>query len=295
VSAPVESPPSALARARVPRRFHFIYLRPRSEQLHLAHYLCLESCLRVNQPDRVFLYCRQEPHGEYWERLRERVTLVTVQGAESAPELHYAKRKMNRYRDIHETDFLRLEILLESGGVYADLDTLFVNPFPPELFEHSFVLGREHDRRGDPGEAPSQSLCNAVVIAEPGAAFAQLWLERMPDAFNGTWDAHSTELAEALRAEHPDLVHVEPTRSFYPYLYTRADLAALFEQLHTDLDGVYSIHMWAHLWWSRWRRDFSSFHAGALTERYVRAANATYAYAARPILAAAESAPALAR
>ena len=275
---------------RIPRIFHFIYLSPRSEELSLAYYLCLESCLRVNEPDEVFLYCRHEPRGAYWERLRERVTLVVVAGSEVVPELNYPRRRMNRYRDLHETDFLRLEILLRQGGVYADLDTLFVNPLAPELFEHSFVIGRELDVYRGGGEEAVPSLCNAVLMCAPGAPFARLWLQRMPAAFDGTWDAHSTGLAELLRAEHPELVHIEPSRSFYPFMFTREDLAKLFEELHTDLEGVYSIHMWAHLWWSRWRRDFSSFHGGRLSERYVRAGGTTYAHAARPVLMAATDA-----
>ncbi len=280
----------APAPARIPRIFHFIYLSPSSEELSLAYYLCLESCLRVNEPDTVFLYCRHAPRGRYWERLRERVTLVVVAGSALVPELRYPRRRMNRYRDLHETDFLRLEILLRHGGIYADLDTLFVNPLAPELFEHSFVIGRELDVIRGGGEEAVPSLCNAVLMCAPEARFARLWLERMPAAFDGSWDAHSTGLAELLRAEHPDLVHVEPSRSFYPFMFTREDLAKLFEELHTDLDGVYSIHMWAHLWWSRWRRDFSSFHGGRLSDRYVRAGRTTYAHAARPILLAATDA-----
>jgi len=288
--SPSSSERTSAPPARIPRIFHFTYLSPRSDELSLAYYLCLESCLQVNEPDEVFLHCRHTPHGPYWQRLRGRVTPVVVSGYEVVPQLNYPRRRMNRYRDLHETDFLRLEILLRQGGVYADLDTLFVNPLAAELFDQSFVIGRELDVFRRAGEEAVPSLCNAVLMCAPGAPFAQLWLERMPGAFDGSWDAHSTGLAELLRAEHPDLVHIEPPRSFYPFMFTREDLAKLFEELHTDLDGVYSIHLWAHLWWSRWRRDFSSFHGGRLNESYVRAARTTYAHAARPILAAAAAA-----
>ena len=44
----------------------------------------------------------------------------------------------------HEADFLRLDILLAHGGVYADMDTLFVREYPDPWFEESFAIGEEN-------------------------------------------------------------------------------------------------------------------------------------------------------
>jgi hypothetical protein len=276
--------------ARIPRIFHFVFgLREQKTPFHLAHYLCLESCLRVNQPDEVQFHYRNEPYGPYWDRIRERITLVSVDRLEVVPDLRYPHRKMARERYAHESDFIRLAILIRSGGVYADIDTIFVNPLRAHMYEQQFVIGRESEVVQHPGEPPTAALCNALLMAEPESEFARVWLERMPDAFDGSWSAHSTQLPELLRAEHPELLHVEPERSFYPYMWTREGIAALFEERHPDFDGVYSMHLWAHLWWSRWRRDFSRFHAGALTERYVHAGRTTYALAAQPTLAASDA------
>ena len=57
-----------------------------------------------------------------------------------------------------------------------------------------------------------------------------------------------------------------------------------FRGLDADFTGVASIHLWSHLWWERRRRDFSDFHAGLITEDYVREGRTTYAVAARPFL-----------
>lgn len=89
--------------------------------------------------------------------------------------------------------------MLDRGGVYADIDTIFVNPFPERLWEQPFVLGWEGDVVPATGEAPRPSLCNALIMAEPGAAFGRLWLEEMRAAFDGSWSAHSTPLPERLR------------------------------------------------------------------------------------------------
>jgi hypothetical protein len=41
----------------IPNQFHFVFgLRKQREPFHLAHYLCLESCRCVNQPESIRFY-----------------------------------------------------------------------------------------------------------------------------------------------------------------------------------------------------------------------------------------------
>jgi hypothetical protein len=106
----------------------------------------------------------------------------------------------------------------------------------------------------------------------------------MPDALDGTWSAHSCFLIHALSEAHPELVHLEPRESFYKHMWTREGLHTLLEGLDPDTEGVYSMHLWSHLWWSRKRKDFTRFHAGRLTERFVRNVDTTYNVIARRFL-----------
>lgn len=271
---------------RIPRHFHFIFgLRPQTEPFHLAHYLCIESCLRVNKPDRVTLYHHYTPHGRYWNLVKDRIELVQVPLVERVSAQSYDSGLIGSHlRYAHHADFIRIEKLVEHGGVYADIDTLFVRPVPDALFEKNFVIGRE-DPVADPATGETvPSLCNAFLMAEPGAAFARLWLERMPAALDGSWSNHSCGLAARLAEERPDLLHVEPPATFYPFMWTRDDLHGLLEESRPWPAGALSVHLWAHLWWDASRKDFSEFHGDRLTEDYVRKADTTYALAARPFL-----------
>ncbi len=268
--------------ARVPSIFHFVYgLAPQTQAFHLVHYLAIASCLAVNRPGRVLVHCHHRPWGEYWDLIAPRVEVVRVR--RPAVALRYADRRVARYRYAHESDFVRLDALIAHGGVYADIDTLFVRPIPAPLFDAPFVLGREDDIRVD-GGAPQPSLCNAFIMAEPGAAFARHWRARMADAFDGSWSRHSTLLPAELAAAEPAAIHVEPPRTFYPFMWTREDLARLLVGDEAVEEGVASIHLWAHLWWAETRRDFCDFHAGLLTEEFIRDVNTTYTRLARPYL-----------
>jgi FkbM family methyltransferase len=269
----------------IPHQFHFVFgLRKQREPFHLAHYLCLESCRRVNQPQAMRFYHHYEPYGPYWDLIKPQLTLVKVPLHPMVHGFRYKDRAVKPFRYAHHSDFIRLEKLLEVGGVYADIDTLFVRPLPPSLFHKPFVLGRERDVQDPHTGRPTPSLCNALIMSPPGADFGRLWLEGMTAAFDGTWSNHSTLFPQQLATQFPDLVHVEPQRSFYHFSPTSRGLAALLEDCQPIPDGVYSIHLWAHLWWERRRVDFSLFHAGLLTEEFIRQVDTTYNCAARPFL-----------
>ncbi|GJG85311.1 hypothetical protein tb265_04920 [Gemmatimonadetes bacterium T265] len=272
---------------RIPNVFHFVFgLRRQTEPFHLAFYLCLESCWRVNRPDEILVYYHHEPYGRYWELAKRRVTPVRVPLGGVVEGFRYRDPAVAAFRYAHHADFVRLERLLAHGGIYADIDTIFVRPFPAHLREQRFVLGRERDVAPAGVDRPQRSLCNAVIMAEPNAEFGRRWLEAMPRAFDGSWSNHSTLLPQRLSEEHPELIHVEPPRTFYKHEWTRAGIRTLLQELDDDTEGVVSMHLWSHLWWSRHRRDFSSFHAGRLTERYLARVDTTYNIVARRYLPA---------
>jgi hypothetical protein len=272
----------------IPNTAHFVWgLKDEAEPLHLVHYLCLESCRRVQRPERIVLHCGHRPFGRYWDLLEPHVTLAPAERVAAVTAASGNETLVpRRFRYAHHADFVRLDALVESGGFYADLDTLFVAPFPDALFAAPFVMGREDDVRDELTGVVRPSLCNALLLSRQRAAFAMLWRRTAASALNGSWSNHSTLLPYELSTRFPDTVHVEPRRSFYRYGPNREDLATLFEGLDTDTAGMYSIHLWAHLWWAEERRDFSGFHAGLLTEQFVRTVDTTYTVLARPFLPA---------
>jgi hypothetical protein len=267
----------------IPRIFHFVYgLRNQTAPFHLLHYLAIESCLRVNTPEALLFHFHHEPWGDYWDLIRDKITPVRI--ARPKVRLRYDDRRVAAYSYAHESDFIRLDVLLEHGGVYADIDTVFIRPVPQRLYGQSFVLGREDDIVCQKSGARRASVCNAFIMSRAGSDFGALWRQRMEGAFDGSWSRHSTILPAELAQAHPDLVHIEPPGTFYPFMWTREDLRRLFEGCEcVDRDSA-SVHLWAHLWWSRRRRDFSDVHADMFTEKYIRATATTLNLLLQPFL-----------
>jgi hypothetical protein len=272
----------------VPNVFHFVFgLRPQSEPFHLMHFLCLASCIAVNRPTRIVFHCEHEPWGPYWDRIRPALEIRHIAPNQRIANFQYADPSVARYRYAHLADIARLEILLAEGGIYADMDTLFVAPLPGKFFDQSCTLGRERaDFKQNAIRSAGGSLCNAWIMAERGAPFVASWLERFWTHFDGSWSGHSTSLPYQMSCERPDLVSIEPESSFFYLSWTPAGIRALFENRVALPQGIYSLHLWSHLWWERERRDFSCFHKGRLTPAYVRNAESTYAEFARPYLPA---------
>ena len=121
-------------------------------------------------------------------------------------------------------------------------------------------------------------------MSEPGAPFARAWRERIAAALDGTWSSHSGLLPEQLSRLDPASVRVEPEASFFPFPATTAGLAALLAAPSSIPPQALSMHLWAHLWWERGRRDFSEVHGGRYLPSFVRHARTTLAEATRPYL-----------
>src|SRR5262249_44901279 len=247
---------------KIPNQFHFVFgLKEQREPFHLVFYLCLESCIRINNPERIFFYYHYEPHGRYWDLIKPKVTLIKVELPEPVLKFNYKDRLVNRYKYAHHSDFIRLEKVVEAGGIYADMDTIFVNRIPDELYKKSFVLGMEQDVYCARSERLKHSLCNAFIMSERDSEFGRLWIAEMGKAFDGSWSNHSCLLPQRLSETHPHLIHVEPSKSFYKHMWSREGLHTLLEGCDRDFTGVISMHLWNHLWWEKKRRDFSRFHS----------------------------------
>jgi len=272
---------------RIPNHFHFIFgLKPQEEPFHLAYYLCLESCFQINKPEKISFYYHHEPYGIYWEDIKDRLEIIQIDSSPFVKNIRYKDTFIEKFSYAHYTDFLRLEKIIEHGGVYADIDTLFVQKIPEELFTHEFVIGKEHDVEDPQTGEISSSLSNAFFLAQKESLFAKKWLDEMYSVFDGSWSKHSCQLAYTLSRLYPENIHIEPQRSFSPYNHTREGINALFRKTEKNLDEIYSIHLLEHLWWSRFRRDFSRFHSGYITKKHITKTNSTYNVVARKFLPA---------
>lgn len=240
----------------IPNRFHFCWGFAADfgrKPFSLVHYLAVKSAVEVNRPEAVHLYYKHEPQGPWWERAKPLVDLVPI---EPPTEIH----GMPVHHHAHQTDLVRLQVLHRHGGIYLDLDVLCLRPFTP-LREHSVVLGQE-------GENGFYGLCNAVVLAEPGAFLIERWLEGF-DPSRSLWQGFRSRGADRYWGEmavrypamladrYPDHVHVMGPRAFFWPTWNDSDLRLLFRRDGTAFDQAFCLHLWEQRSWDRYLAELT--------------------------------------
>ncbi|MEE1656924.1 glycosyltransferase [Microvirga sp. CF3062] len=229
----------------------------------------MASAIHHLRPERVFFYYEHEPRGPWWDltsQLVERVPVKAPTEVFGNPIHHYA----------HRADVLRLDRLLEHGGIYMDVDVIVHRSFD-DLLGHAVVLGQE-------GLDGHFGLANAVILAQPGAAFLRRWREQYRSFRNDVpggryWAEHSVALPKRLAETHVDEVTILPHNAFYWPLWDEGSLRALFTSTcQAEVQGLYANHLWESLAWD--------IYLAGLTPGRLRASNSIFSQWLQPYVAA---------
>ena len=261
----------------IPNIIHFIYgLDPSfgGKPFMLCHYLAIKSAFEINRPEKIYFVYAYEPQTEWFEKARPYVELVQI-----VPPKQIFGRSLHHFA--HMSDVIRLERLLEYGGIYLDLDTICVRSLAPML-GHRFVMGEEYEMWQESPDVPIRpyfkGLCNAVILSESDAPFLRTWYESYrefrsagKDAF---WSEHSVEIPGKIAETSPDTItRLGQTAFFFPS-WDEAGINAMF---HEDLEfpEAYLHHLWESVAWKYLER---------LTPESILTENTTYNRIARRFL-----------
>ena len=255
----------------IPRTLHFCFgLSPDfgGKPWGLVHHACLRRAVAVLRPERVLFHHEHEPRGPWWDLSRPLVTPVRLR----APTEVFGNRL---HRVEHQADVVRLRALVEHGGIYLDAD-VFVHRDFDDLLGHAAVLAfmGEGDR--------TIGLGNAVILAEPGAAFLRRWLADYRSFASRGYDAayidHSIKRPLGLWQAHRQEARVLDARAFYHPWCDQAGLRRIFDPGEDcDAGESYATHLWESLAWRSYLQD--------LTPGRVRAHDSAFHRWVRPLVA----------
>lgn len=217
----------------VPKFVHFIYGLDSDSvpEFGFLQWLSIVSSYASIRPSRIFFWHRAEPKGEWWERARPFVTdlreardVVEVFGN---PVTNYA----------HKADILRLEILIEHGGIYLDSDFVVWKSFD-HLLESDCVLAHE-------GERGWVGLGNSAIIARPASKFLLRWLDAYKDFDGREWNRHSIVMPKLLAFKYPREVRVLGYDPFFWPLWNEDGLQRMYtEKVHDFENAGLANHLW---------------------------------------------------
>jgi len=216
----------------IPNNVHMMWFTgPKSREFSFINLLAVKAAREVQKPDKlVFYYNVDHPENPYWEAAKSYADFVRYDPRErwAGEQIEYPQ---------YQADLARLEILLDCGGIYLDTDALLLRPLTP-LMEHSCVLGTESD---------TDTVANAVMLAEPHNPFLQKWLGALPPGLRSeVWAHHAVCLPAELLREDPMGVTRVPKSAFMPFGWQ--DKFILGPVGEDRLVDSYAVHMWDTIW-----------------------------------------------
>lgn len=225
----------------IPRIVHFIVGQEKRENTQnqstssssfiFINYLNILAARRQLKPDKLYIHYHTEPNTFWWNQTKQdpdiNVTLVKSRLVESI---------FNKSVDqlAHRADVMRLEILINYGGIYFDTDVLALRSFEPLLSLADVVMANQDD--------DEKTACSAIVIAKKNATF----LRRVYDAYqsfdDSCWDCHSVRLTGQLALIYPNEARLLPTVTFFYPGYYHGDI--FFRENDYNFSSNYASHLW---------------------------------------------------
>lgn len=244
----------------LPRLVHFIFgLAPLPDPtaFGLHHLICVKSA-RMHYPDHeLVMWHGYEPENNpYWRAAAKLCRMVAL-----TPPTQIFGNPLTIHA--HRTDVLRLQVLIEHGGLYLDLDSVVLRPLD-DVFVPGALMGVEAQE----ATGKVHGLCNAVIAAAPRANFLRRWLDCF-EFFNSTgadagYAFYASRLPLILARQRNDDIIMLGNRAFFPYWCDAAGLRAIFDSDHDAPKESYSLHLWESQ--ARQRGHFSGVTLAAIRE-----------------------------
>ncbi len=237
----------------IPNIFHFINIGPR--EFNIMHFISIMSAYKLNKPDKIYLYCdHDQKNNFYWEILKDILTIEKIK----APKVY---KGISLYSYQYQADIIRMEKLIERGGIYMDLDMLSIKSIT-EFLKHNIVMGVEVCK--DPNSINMSdfgTLTNAIILTEPNNKFIKHWFNLISDNLLGKpWAYHAVCLPYKILKEKKDEFDVvlKPTKTLCPFCF-RKDYIFNKNTKHLikNLKDSHTIHLWETIWHSAYISKFS--------------------------------------
>ena len=166
---------------------------------NFVQYVSIQSVYKIQKPDKIFFHCDVIPTDIWWQKAWRDFPLSIVFHPSRSDIFGVKSQHIE-----HISDIIRLEILLEHGGIYLDCDVMILKPLDP-LRNYPVTMGKEDAH---------PMLNAATILASPNSAFLWLWYNYYKTDFRpDQWVYNSGRVPFNISLKHPDLIHTE-LRSF---------------------------------------------------------------------------------
>lgn len=216
---------------RVPNVVHYVwYMR---EELTFVGFLSLLGVIRFINPCAIIFHGDKIPHGVYWDFVVD-ISPNIIHLKRDRPKF-YAGQKIKHKE--HSSDIMRIEALIQYGGIYMDTDTIIVKSLE-SLMNYPCVMSNQS----------SGLMGSAFVMAEKNATFLQLWMDGYRHDYQSSQYTYNAMVyPKKVARKHSDLIHIE-----YATISRPKDMIGgkiYYTKYATyDWSYIYGIHLYSRIY-----------------------------------------------
>lgn len=237
----------------VPKIVHYIWYGNK-DVFSFYGFLSFISVLRFVRPCIILIHGDNLPSGVYWNFILDSFTKIVHVKRKIENEI-FGKRPKHRN---HISDIIRIEALLQYGGIYLDMDMVLVKGI--DFFRrYSCTMSRMR----------SHLLASSFIMAEKNASFLQKWLDGYRFHYrNDSYIYSAMNYPSQLSNNYTDLIHVEFETLSRPW----TQHGDTIYYTNFNWSTLYGIHLYNRIYYS------------PVNESVIRQMNTTFGAISRHIL-----------
>lgn len=178
-----------------------------------------------------------------WKKYLPEYEIVEWNETNTTLDCDFAQKAFDSKKWAFLSDYVRLKVLAEFGGIYLDTDMLFIKPLDEVLKYECFI-----------GYQANGQIAAGIIGCRPGHPFIFYCVEKyrnmdfqeerlmnmaIPKIITETYQSYSNK----------DDVHIYSYEYFYPYLFE--DSLRGLDYLPTIKNQTIAIHMWNASWFTK--------------------------------------------
>lgn len=206
------------------------------------------------QPRHLFVHYYEEPTTFWWNQSKKDPEIQMILVKSRLVENIFSKSIDHH---AHRSDVLRLEILLQHGGIYLDTDALAFRSFDHLLNLSDVVMANQDDDKKSTG--------NSIILAKKNSMFLKRWYDAYQSFDSNCWACHSVLLPGQLASLYPNEIQLLPAQTFYKPGWRETQ--KFFHENTYNFTSNYASHMW---------NKINEDHLSKLTPRSIFKMNNTF-------------------
>ncbi|XP_077985187.1 uncharacterized protein LOC144439828 [Glandiceps talaboti] len=216
----------------VPNIAHFILFS--CHPFVFENLISMLSAHRVMKADTILFHTDCQPEGEWWQEAKDLIPTLIIHNMTMPTEV-FGKNLSTKWLE-HAADVARLQILMQWGGVYFDLDVFVLASLDP-LRYYNYVVGR----------ASVIALANGIILANKNAKFLKIFYNSYKNYISSCWGCSSVIKQNELAKEYRNLLHIEPDSMIRLKYREKNDI---FIGKYNWWEQHFTVHVYMRRYWS---------------------------------------------